>query len=267
MEILNLNLKPHPIRSVLFDFDGTLSLIRKGWQEVMIPYFTEVLLDTAGCGTYEEEKVFARDFIDFLTGKQTIYQCIRLSEEVVKRGGRNIDPRVYKDEYNRRLLRKIDHRRKGLAEGMISVQDYLVPGSIALLESLTSSGMDLYLASGTDHDHVKEEAQILGLVPYFGDRIFGARDDYKLFSKAMVIKGILETHRISGNSLAGFGDGYVEIENVKEVGGLAFGVASDEERMEGVDLWKRDRLIRAGADVIIPDYRNLREIEAILHGE
>ena len=42
-------------RSALFDFDGTISLIRQGWQQVMTPYFTQVLLATrrrfAGGGT------------------------------------------------------------------------------------------------------------------------------------------------------------------------------------------------------------------------
>ena len=30
-------------KAALFDFDGTLSLIREGWQGVMIPYFCEEL--------------------------------------------------------------------------------------------------------------------------------------------------------------------------------------------------------------------------------
>ena len=29
------------IRYALFDFDGTISLIRQGWQDIMIPYFVE----------------------------------------------------------------------------------------------------------------------------------------------------------------------------------------------------------------------------------
>ncbi len=31
-------------RHVLFDFDGTLSLIREGWPEVMVPMMVEVLV-------------------------------------------------------------------------------------------------------------------------------------------------------------------------------------------------------------------------------
>ena len=102
MEIINKNTKPSKLHSVVFDFDGTLSLVRKGWQEIMTPYFTEVLLDTPEAGTYEEEQPCARDFIDILTGKQTIYQCMRLDDEVAIRGGSCKDPLIYKNEYHRK---------------------------------------------------------------------------------------------------------------------------------------------------------------------
>ncbi|HPQ46102.1 MAG TPA: HAD hydrolase-like protein [Clostridia bacterium] len=254
------------LHSVVFDFDGTLSLIRKGWQEIMTPYFTEVLMETPGAGTLSDESACAREFIDLLTGKQTIFQCIRLNEEVVKRGGTSVDPLVYKNEYHRRLLEKIEYRRKGLAEGTIEPVDYLVPGSVGIIESLLNHGIDIYLASGTDEVYVKEEVALLKLDGYFGDRVYGARDDYRLFSKAMVIKKIIEDNNLHGSSLAGFGDGYVEIENIKEVGGVAIGVATDEERMTGIDEWKRQRLIKAGADVIIADFTGLMELEAYLFG-
>ena len=82
----------------------------------------------------------------------------------------------------------------------------------------------------------------------------------------MVIQRIIEVNNLHGSSLAGFGDGYVEIENIKEVGGTAIGVATNEETMVGVDEWKRQRLIKAGADVIIPDFTELGEIEKYLFG-
>ncbi len=266
MEILNKGQKPVKLHSVVFDFDGTLSLIRKGWQEIMVPYFTEVLMAAPNSGPIEEERACAREFIDLLTGKQTIYQCIRLNEEVIKRGGQECEPLVYKDEYHRILLEKIEYRRKGLAAETIKPVDYLVPGSVGIIEMLLNHNVDIYLASGTDEHYVKQEVALLKLDKYFGDRIYGARDDYKLFSKAMVIKRIISENNLQGSSLAGFGDGYVEIENIKEVGGAAIGVAANEDTMVGVDEWKRDRLIKAGADVIIPDFTGLSDLEKYLFG-
>jgi hypothetical protein len=42
---------------------------------------------------------------------------------------------------------------------------------------------------------------------------------------------------------------------VKRVGGVAVAVASDEVKRKGIHAWKRDRLVRAGADLVIGDYR------------
>ena len=55
-----------------------------------------------------------------------------------------------------------------------------------------------------------------------------------------------------------FGDGYVEIQNTKEAGGLAVAVATDEANngSGNVDQWKRQRLLGVDADVVIPDYRD-----------
>ena len=42
--------------------------------------------------------------------------------------------------------------------------------------------------------------------------------------------------------------------NAAAVTGLAVGIAGDEVRRYGLDTEKRSRLIKAGADIIIPDF-------------
>ena len=244
-------------RHVLFDFDGTLSLIREGWPEVMVGMMTEEILAT---GTSEPENEIARicrEFVAELTGKQTIYQMIRLAEEVRKRGGEPREPVWYKEKYHARLMDRIRDRREALRSGAARPEDYLVPGALGVLSALRDRGLPMYLASGTDRSYVAEEAGLLGLEPYFGERIYGAIDDYTRYSKQMVIERILRENRVEGSSLLGFGDGYVEIMNVKAAGGVAVAVASDEsERTGRPDPWKRDRLVGVGADIVVPDYRD-----------
>ena len=46
----------------------------------------------------------------------------------------------------------------------------------------------------------------------------------------------------------------MEIRETRKRGGLAVGVASDEVRRFGLNSAKRSRLIRAGADLIVPDF-------------
>ena len=112
--------------------------------------------------------------------------------------------------------------------------------------------MKLYLASGTDDVYVKNEARILDVAKYFDGGVFGALDDYKSFSKAILIQRIISSAEFEGHQFLGFGDGYVEIENVKSVGGVTVGVASDEPGCAQVDEWKRNRLAGVGADWIVP---------------
>lgn len=255
-------------RYAVLDFDGTLSLVREGWQAIMIPYFADELYATPGGGarTWEEMEGLAREFIFLHTGKQTIYQCIALKEEVEKLGGTALDPQDYKDEYHRRLLERIDGRLKGLADGSIDPETLTVPGTYGFLEMLGAHGVMLFLASGTDEAYVLKEAALIGVTRYFEGRIYGAQRAYQSFSKKMVIDRIMRENNLHGRELLGFGDGYVEIENVKSVGGLAIGVATNESGRCGIDAWKRERLIRAGADAIIPDYSNLAAIENYLFG-
>lgn len=265
-------LRPCPgtaFHSAVLDFDGTISLVREGWQHIMIPYFTDVLCDTPGGREQPRDalQTMAREFIFLHTGKQTIYQCIALTEEIARLGGKPLDPQAYKDEYHRRLLVRIDGRLRGLEDGSIDPESLTVPGAYALLESLLSHGLTLYLASGTDEDYVRREAGLLRVTRYFGPRIYGAQRAYQSFSKRMIIDALLRDNGLQGRGLLGMGDGYVEIENVKSVGGTAIGVASNESERCGIDAWKRERLIRAGADAIVPDYRNLPVLEHYLFDE
>jgi phosphoglycolate phosphatase len=240
-------------RHFLFDFDGTLSVIRQGWQDVMIGYFSQVLADVSS-GNPEKLLPRVKEWVFELTGKQTIYQAIRLAEEIQRLGGDPQEPLAYKHEYQRRLWEKIESRVRGLETRDIEQDSMLVEGARAFLKDLVERGMKLYLASGTDQDDVEREAGALGLEAFFQDRMYGALDEYWRFSKALVIEQILTENRIEGASLVVLGDGFVEIENCRDVGGLGVGVASDEVKRCGIDEWKRRRLIAAGADVIVGDY-------------
>ena len=250
--------EPRPeISHVLFDFDGTLSLIRQGWPEVMVPMFVEALPLLPG-ESADGLRQLVLDDIMRLNGKQTIYQMIQLTERIRERGGQPREPLWYKHEYLRRLDRHIGARTAGLAAGTIAPDAMLVHAARPLLEHLRGLGLPLYLASGTDAFAVRREAGLLDITGYFDGHIYGALDDYKRFSKKIVIDRIIQEHGITGGQLLSFGDGYVEIENTKQVGGLAVAVASDEAQNGSgrVDEWKRRRLLGVGADAVIPDFRD-----------
>ncbi len=151
------------VRHALFDWDGTVSYMRDGWQDFMVPLMVEVLEACPRRESREELQDLVIDFVDLLTGKQTIYQMMRLSEEVKKRGGTPLDPIEYKDEYYRRLGEHVTTRYAKIASGENKAEDFLVPGAHQFLEAARSRGIHCYLASGTDEKPIKEEARLLDL--------------------------------------------------------------------------------------------------------
>lgn len=255
MEILShLPVDRPGLKAALFDFDGTLSTLRHGWEKIMGPMMLEMIAGTSAAG--EELAGEVREYIDHSTGIQTIYQMQWLAE-TVKRYGRNPgasgDPWWYKAEYNRRLMEPVEERKKSILAGQKSQKDFLVGGSEEFLAALAENEVEIYVASGTDHEDVVKEAEVLGLRKYFKE-IAGAPPGKADCSKEAVLRKLVQEKNLKGPEVVVIGDGKVEIALGREVGAITIGVASDEERLYGVNPIKRERLVKAGAHVITGDF-------------
>ena len=267
IECLHPGVSARRARVALFDFDGTLSLIRTGWVGVMVPMMVEMLTDLKTGESERELSALVEDFVARLTGEQTIYQMIELARQVELRGGKPLAPLAYKKMYNDRLMAKIECRREELRQGKVAPEKYVVPGARALLEAFRERGLKMYCASGTDQVYTQEEARLIQVDHYFNGGIYGAVDDYKHFSKEILIQKMIASLECRGEELVGFGDGYVEIKNVKDVGGIAVGVATAEPECQVVDEWKWKRLVSVGADFIVPNFLDLAQLLRYLFPE
>lgn len=242
------------LKAALFDFDGTLSTLRYGWEEVMEPMMLEYIAGPAEPDEALRTKV--RNYIDESTGIQTYFQMEWLAAQVKEAGrtpGANSDPWYYKAEYNRRLMERVSRRREDILSGRVTADEYLMKGSRPFLQALKERGIAIYVASGTDHADVNEETALLGLKDFF-EEVAGAPPHRTDCSKEAVIRKLLTDNRLQGEQVAVFGDGKVEIRLGREAGAVTLGVASDEGRREGVNPLKRERLVRAGAHAIIGDF-------------
>lgn len=267
VECLNPGATAARARVGLFDFDGTLSLIRAGWEDVMVPMMVEALLELKSGESEQELRSIVEEFVGHLTGRQTIYQMIEFAEQMKKRGGNPLDPLEYKHVYLDRLNARIKDRLEGLRAGRIPPDEMMVPGGRRLLDTLRERGLTMYLASGTDQQYMREEARLLDVYDYFDGGVFGALDDYKSFSKKILLEKIIAESEYRGDEFLGFGDGFVEIENVKQVGGVAVGVATDEPDCVEVNPVKRKRLADVGADWIVPNFNAYDQLMAALFSE
>lgn len=264
IEIIASDLPRAGLRAAIFDFDGTLSLLRRNWQDVMIPMMADLLQATGTDEARVDLLQHVEEFVMRLNGRQTIYQMIQLAEEIKQRGGVPLDPLEYKHQYHDLLWQRVGERVESVRSGRAPAEEMTVPGAAAMLQALQDRGLVLFLASGTDLKYVQDELAVLQLDQFFGPRVYGALDDYKNFSKAMIISQMIQDAGVAPHQILGLGDGFVEIEEVKKVGGLAIAVASNEDTRSGINQWKRQRLLRAGADIVIGDYRCLDQLLQVI---
>ncbi len=231
----------------MFDFDGTLALVRAGWMPAMLDMMMETL------GPLGEDPVALRAaaevYVARLTGKDTVHQMNAFAEHVRELGGEARSGAEYRDEFFRRTAESHTSRLRAVESGERSADSLLVPGARGLLEALRERGLLLYLASGTAHEAICREAKLLGIEGYF-DGIYGSAPDS--FTKSELLAHIVASG-VPGEAILTFGDGRVEIEVTKEAGGTTVGVATDEAECLTVDAKKRGWLIDAGADYIVPN--------------
>ena len=123
IEILRPGFPRGRFRSALFDFDGTLSLIREGWPQVMIPMMVDVLREAGAAEPDAELAGAVEEFVMRLNGRQTIYQMMQLAEEVRRRGGHPENPLSYKHRYHRLLMERIRGRLEALRNGTATAEE------------------------------------------------------------------------------------------------------------------------------------------------
>jgi rfaE bifunctional protein kinase chain/domain len=260
------------IKHCIFDHDGTLSTLREGWEKIMEPMMLHAILgkqhDSVDEGTYERIRDEVKQFIDRTTGIQTLVQMVGLVE-LVKQFGfvpkeEILDEHGYKHIFNVDLLKMVGTRVEKLRKGELESTDFQIKNAAKLLDELHRRGVKMYLASGTDEVDAKAEAEAMGYAHYFEGRIYGAVGDVNVEAKKMVLEKIIGENNLQGHEFATFGDGPVELRETQRRGGLCIGVASDELRRFGLNLSKRKRLIRAGADLIIPDFSQMAELLKVM---
>jgi rfaE bifunctional protein kinase chain/domain len=274
IEIVNKWTDSLQIKHAIFDHDGTISTLREGWELIMAPMMIKAVLGDkyleADEALYQNVKIRVDEFIDKTTGIQTLVQMKGLMDLIREFGcvpeEKILDEFGYKQIYNDELLIMVKEREKKLSRGELSIEDVTMKNAVSFLQKLHDSGVKLYLASGTDDADVKSEARVLGYDHLFEGRIYGAVGDITKEAKKIVLDRILDS---IGDSVTGkvvtFGDGPVEMRETRKRGGIAIGLASNELRRFGLNENKRTRLIKAGADVIVPDFSQLPQLLNLLN--
>jgi len=274
IEIINKWPEEVAIKHAVFDNDGTVSTLREGWEKIMAPVMVRAILGDKFTDADESllKKVKAQvdEFIDKTTGIQTLMQ-MKILLGIIREFGfvppdQMLDEFGYKEVYNIELMRMVNEREKKLISGDLIVEDLTIKNAVPFLKRLYDKGVKLYLTSGTDEADVRHEAAVLGYDYLFEGRIHGAVGDITKEAKKIVLDRILDSiGKSEAGLIATFGDGPVEIRETKKRGGITVGIASNELRRYGLNEAKRTRLIKAGADILVPDFSQADRLLELLN--
>lgn len=262
------------IKYAIFDHDGTISTLREGWEEIMEPMMMKAVLgdkyESADESLFQKVRERVIDFIDKTTGIQTLVQMKGLVDLVHEFGyvpeDQILDEFAYKQIYNEELLLMVKVREEKINCGELSLEDVTIKNAVDLLKSLHKAGVKLFLASGTDEEDVKKEAKILAYDNLFEGGIYGAVGDVNKEAKKIVLDRIMNSIGDAGDEdIVTFGDGPVEIRETRKRNGLTVGIASNEIKRHSLNESKRTRLIKAGADIIVPDFSQLPQLLDLLN--
>jgi len=252
------------LTTVLFDFDGTLSRERDGWVNLMVATCSALMVQAIPDITVTEAVEWVIKDIEKTIGIPTLQQMKRLADEINSRGGLSLSPRRYKDIYNDALVSMVNTKHQRLKSNELDIEDLRVPGAIQFLTALDKKfGKNaLFLSSGTDIQPVKESVIILGYNKFFEDRIIasGSNGNNSDCPKRLIIEKLVEERNLQPGQLLTFGDGIPEIEYTEKFGGVCIGVLMPDQghyetRGHFTIEQKRERLIKAGAHILVPDFR------------
>ncbi len=251
----------------VFDHDGTLSTIRYGWEKIMAPMMVRAICGpkifepSGGKGIVEK----VNEYIDRTTGLQTIAQMAGL-EEMVRHYSLNsvvLDAAGYKQIYNDQLMALVNSRLQPLIEGHLTFADLEVKNATRLLIDLKwEAAVEMHLVSGTDQADVEREASLMSYGSMFKS-INGSVGKIEVEAKAIILKRIFDSIQ-GAPSVVVIGDGPVEIREGAKIGAFTIGVISDEVRRHGRNEAKRKRLVDAGADVLVPDFSDLKAVKEVM---
>lgn len=242
------------------DFDGTMSLIRIGWQQVMHSVMKAALYDYHPNHAHIDTDI--RTYIAHSTGQPSIIQMAWVDEQVMLYGGPHRGAQYYLDQFSNAMKSQIDDRVAAITDES-TADAFMVPGARRFLHALAERNIRIALVSGTEHHHLVRESAALRIDSYFDAGIYGPGTHAPGFTKHDAIAQLVARYNVAPGAFISIGDGPVEIKAGKALGGYSLAVASDEHG-GGLDIDKRQHLLDAGADAVVAHFTHLDAITQAL---
>jgi phosphoglycolate phosphatase-like HAD superfamily hydrolase len=268
IEIINNSFQRGKIKYAFFDYDGTISTVRQGWDIIMKNIMVKAIMGDQAASIPDDKKneieSSVADYIDRTAGVQMILQMKELRQMIVDYNfvseEKIFSAKEYKNLAYSELGEIVRERLSNFRRGNLNSEDLTIKGAVTFLKDLREKGVSLHLVSGGDQNAIRHNSKILGYADLFEGRINGSIESSNENSKENIMKRVIMENNLEGAEIVCFGDGPEEIRVAVKYGAIAIGVASDEITRSGLNPEKRKRLIESGANIIIPDFSDSDKI-------
>lgn len=242
------------------DFDGTMSLIRIGWQQVMHGVMKSALQQYHPRPDRIDDDI--RTYIAHSTGQPSIIQMAWIDEQMMLFGGPQRGAQFYLDQFSNGMKHQIDARIASITDDT-TADSFMINGARQFLFTLARRNIHIALVSGTEQSHLIRESAALRIDSFFDAGIYGPGSHAPNFTKHDAIARLITEYNVPPGGLLSVGDGPVEIKAGKALDGYSLAVASDEHG-GGLDADKRQHLIDVGADAVIANFEHLDTLSHVL---
>jgi len=249
MEIKIINNKKAKILAAIVDWDGTISLLREGWNKVMKDYIANYI----SLNPQKKDLLWAENFIKETMGENTVDQMLGMMAKAHENGVKNmpIDQKKRKNlaekqriKYRKSLEEKM--RSKRIKRAKVHPGEFINKGIKKFLQELKKRNVKIFVISGSEQKErggIEEEVEILKLKHYF-EKVFGYNGQIHPYTKENALKWIIKKYKIKNPlQILVVGDGPKEIKTGRDFGTITIGLVSN-------NLSKKN-LLKSGADYIV----------------
>ena len=248
------------IKCVILDYDGTLTTFRKGWEFILYPYVKNLIDKNHNKDTNPELEVDLEHLVAHAGGTTPRQLMGRLADLVEKYTGKSESIEHYVSEYGKIFNAEIARRVDSFDDDS---ESYVISGVRQLLEFLKSKKTLNYVVTGSCGKAVTKELAILSMRDDFLG-VYGADGSTIGNHKELAIEEIITKHGLLASEVLIVGDGSTEMRAAVKMNLPSLGIASDEHN-GGLCSQKRTLLVDIGANAIVEDYINFKDVWEWLH--
>lgn len=221
-------------KAAIIDYDGTLTRVRYGWEVKMTEFFMQKICEDRNLNTDELNKAkdLTAQWVNHAQGTTINQQMGALSEILTEFSfDHNLNDLI--EEFDT-FSTDWEYARMHELKDQGQIDSLFLKGAIDFLKKLQEKNYELHMLSGTSHEKLLYECEVLGLTDYFV-HIQGYEHHLASPYKLESMRNTIEKYNYEPQNTLIIGDGLTELKAGRELGCPTLAIAIDEHTGNSAD--------------------------------